>query len=44
MDYDGWKKCFDINLNIPVFMIQKAYKHINRDGRIILMSSVMSTY
>ena len=44
MDYDGWKTCFDINLNIPVFMIQKAYQHINHDGRIIFMSSVMSTY
>lgn len=44
MDYEGWKKCFDINLNIPLFMIQKAYHHINEDGRIIFMSSVMSTY
>lgn len=44
MDYEGWKKCFDINLNIPLFMIQKAYQHINENGRIVFISSVMSTY
>jgi Dehydrogenases with different specificities (related to short-chain alcohol dehydrogenases) len=44
IQYDEWKRCFDMNLNIPFFMLQRAAKYINREGRIVFMSSVMSIY
>lgn len=42
--YPEWKRCFDINLNIPFFMIQEFSSAIRENGRIIFISSVMSTY
>lgn len=44
IQYNEWKRCFDMNLNIPFFMLQKAAKYINKEGRIVFMSSVMSIY
>ncbi|MFA6756053.1 MAG: SDR family oxidoreductase [Bacilli bacterium] len=44
IEYNEWQKCFDTNLNVPFFITQWLKDKINKNGRIIFISSVMSIY
>lgn len=44
IDYDEWRKIFDVNLNIPVMILQMIDKYIEYDGRIIFINTIMSKY
>lgn len=42
--FDQWLRVFNINLNMPVMLLQRLDKYLANDGRVIFLSSVMSKY
>lgn len=38
----NWNKVFDTNLTVPFFLIQKLKNNINKNGRIIFISSILA--
>lgn len=41
---ENWVNVFNVNLNVPVFVLQKLLNNLNKNSNIIFISSVMSTY
>ena len=39
-----WEKVFDTNLTVPFFLVQALKDKINKNGRIIFISSVLADY
>ena len=44
IEYDEWRKIFDINLNIPFMLLQMLDEVIEHNGRIIFINTIMSKY
>jgi 3-oxoacyl-[acyl-carrier protein] reductase len=44
MDFENWSRSFDVNINFPVFLLQKLYHNINPNSSILFTGSIMGIY
>ncbi len=42
--HEEWDKVLDTNLNVPFFTVQKFSQHMNNDGRILFIGSLLGRY
>ncbi|MCX6194267.1 MAG: SDR family NAD(P)-dependent oxidoreductase [Cytophagales bacterium] len=41
---ESWSRVFDVNINFPVFLLQKLFRQINPNGTILFTGSIMGIH